>query len=510
MADAVLTGSAEACGVEAVAPLALPPRTVVRSATVVVHAEAAGARVPLAQVARVRPADGADPSESHVVDFGALVIVAGLKAPAKAGIARVAPWLGSRFGDPAPLEGELRTERLLVTLAAPIPAASFAADATVALPAPPADLDLAVGGTRQWFAAGPARSGAGGAFEASVDVTAAVQAAVAAGQLPVPVSLRSSAPGRLRVSPTVRYVEVHDVVFPEGAARIVEATAEGPYSLALPLPPEASAWRVQGVRAAAAARIGPERILPARKLELSAAGAQLVLDPDHAIAVRLPPEQTVRFAQLTALRLPLAAAPEGAELAGTLLAGTPLKQLAEEQAADEPGMPIANAQLGPLNLEPGPPLDPDKPALASWVTLPLSTPYAPGESSIWALLELARGAVLWPLVADPAARNPLRQPTPNGFDELSKVAGVETGSAPLRVAGIAPTDDPVPALVVSMPGAETPAALTPTPDGTPFAITAADGAEPLGDRPLALELTVATPGSYSFGGVRVEYTTEEP
>jgi hypothetical protein len=500
MAEAVLTGKAEASGVEVVAPLALSARSVVRSATVAVHAEPAGGQVPLAKVARVRPSGGVDPGTQFIVDFGALVTVGGLKGPNTAGTLTLAPWIGSRFGDVAP-QGELRTERLLVTLANSVSAATFAAESTVSLPAPPADLDLAVGGARQWFAAGPARGDAGGTFDASVDVTTALQAAVAAGHQPVAVALRSSAPGLLRVSPTVRYLEVHEVVFPEGATRTVEAPAEGTYSLSLPLPAEAAKWTVQGVRAAATARIGPERILPALEPGLSA-DAQLVLDLEHAIAVRLPDEQTAKFAQLTALRLPLAAAPEGAELAGTLLA-------AAEQAPNEPGRPIPSTQLGPLTLDPGAPFDPDKPPPVSWVTLPLATPHAPGKKPIWASLELARGAVLWPLGADPSAGTPLRRPTPNGFAELSKVTGVETGSAPLRVAGVAPSDEPVPALVVSIPGAQAPAELTPTPEGTPFAIAVADGATALGGTTLTLELTIATPGSYSFGAVRVEYTTEK-
>jgi hypothetical protein len=266
---------------------------------------------------------------------------------------------------------------------------------------------------------------------------------------------------------------------------------------------------VQGVRAVATARIGPERILPAEEPPYSM-DVQLVLDPEHAIAVRLPDEQVAGFAQLTALRLPLAAAPEGAELAGTLLGP-------DEHAADEPGTTIANTQLGPLTLEPGAEFGPPDPPV-TWVTLPLATPYARDDGPIWASLELARGAVLWPLGADPAAGTRLRRSTPNGFARLSKVDGEESGPAPLRVAGIAPGDHPVHALVVSAPGAEAPAALTPTAEGTPFAVAAAEGtpfavvaaegaAQP-GARTLTLDLTIATPGSYAFGGVRVEYTRE--
>ena len=103
--------------------------------------------------------------------------------------------------------------------------------------------------------------------------------------------------------------------------------------------------------------------------------------------------------------------------------------------------------------------------------------------------------MLWPLAADPGAQTTLRRSTPSGDAPLSTVPGVETGAAPLRVAGIAPAHDPVPALEVSLPGGEPPHAPTLMAEGTPFWVAAVDGAAAAAGTALTLVLTVAAPGS---------------
>ena len=504
----------------------LPAGAIVQSAVYTVTARPAGV-VTIGTVAQVREGDG-----ELVVDFLGMRTVDRLQAPVA--ITSIRPWAGTQFADGSLISNgsgtvqrftEVQTERLLVRFSGAIGEEDLAANGSVSVLSPPADLELLVNGTRAWFNAGPAKPTGDAddptAYVTAVDLTAPVRAVVAAAppgaeSVAVEVVLRSSVPGQLALGAVLDIQPTFGVLFPEGATRTVEAPEEGAYEVALPLPAEAAEWQIHEVQATVAATLPLPRVLPPDGPELSA-DAQLLLDADHAVLVGLPPAGLAPLATLAGIRLPIGVGAEGAELAGVLRADD----------GGVPGEPVPGGQFGPVTLPAGE-LD-----QRAWTTLPLAKEHklAPGER-LWAGLQLARGSVSWPLaVPEPpatppalAADAPLRRQLPNGaFRPLSSAGDVPTTAAAVRLVGEAPASSPVAAveLEVFLDDAGTSVgvpAFTPTTDGVLVALRLEPPLTRAGEPAafdetgaLTLRLTTKAPGSVSFNGVRIAYTDgDEP
>jgi hypothetical protein len=500
----------------------LPAGAIVLGATYTVTAKPAGF-VTIGSVAQVRDAAG----NALVVDFQGMRTVDRLRAPVA--ISQIKPWAGTKFADDSEVTNgasteqaftEIQTERLLVEFTGAIGTDDLASGGSATVLSPPADLELLVNGTRAWFNAGPAKpAGAADdptAYQATVDLTAAIRAAVAAAptaanEVDVEIMLRSSVPGQLALDAALELQRTFVVQFPEGPTRVVDAAEEGVYELLLPLPPESATWQVHEVQAIVSGTLGPPRVLPPDGPTLSP-DAELRLDADHAVLVGLPPAGLAPLASLAAIRLPLGVGADGAELAGVLRA----------DADGLPGEPLKDGQLGPVTLPAG---DLDD---RTWTTLPLAKEHkvAPGER-LWVGLQLARGQVSWPLAvpgpspSPPALPDdaPLRRQLPNGaFRPLSAAGDLSTTTGALRLVGEAPNGSPIPALALDAVLDATGDAVgvppfTPVIDGVPVvlrldppithatapAVFDASGA-------LKLRLTTKTPGSISFTGVRIAYT----
>jgi hypothetical protein len=496
----------------------LPAGAIVRRASATVAAVPAG-YVTIGGVAQVRDSSGTD----LVVDFQGLRTVDRLTAPVA--FSAVRPWAGTQFAFSSPVDStsadqsftEIQTERLLVSFAGFLSADDLAAQGSVRVLTPPADLELLVNGTRAWFHAGPAKPGGDpddpSAFGTTVNLTDAVSAAVAAApasqDVEVEIVLRSSVAGRLAFQAPIVFQRTHAVAFPEGSTRVVDAAEEGVYPVPLPLPDEAAGWSIHEVQMTVSGSLPPLRVLEPDGPALSE-DAHLVLDPDHAVLVGLPAAGLARLATLTAIRIPVGVDPAGAELAGVLRA----------DASGAPGDPLPQGQLGPVTLAGG---DLDRPA---WTTLPLGKEQriAPGKA-LWAGLQLARGRVSWPLAipagppAPPALSPdaPLRRQLPNGaFRALSTAGDVSTRAATIRLSGEAPGGMPIPAVEVDVEGTGAGVSFTPTGDGDAVVIgfepplTKAGTPSAFDGTALALRLTTRTPGSVSFADVRIAYTEEEP
>ena len=341
----------------------LPAGAIVQRAVYTVRARPAGL-VTIGTIAQVRPGTGGD----FVVDFQGMRTVERVHAPVA--ITEIRPWAGTQFADDS-LGGngaskdkqftEVLTERLLVHFAGSLGADDLAANGSVAVLSPPADLELLVNGTRAWFNAGPAKPGGDpadpAAFVVDVDLTAAVRAAVATApaggeSVDVEVVLRSSVPGQLALGAALDFQKTFAVVFPEGGTRAIDAPEEGAYEVALPLPVEAAGWQVHEVQATVSATLPLPRVLPPDGPGLSA-DAQLLLDADHAVLVGLPPAGLAPLATLAAIRLPLGVDADGAEIAGVLRADD----------GGVPGEPLPGGQLGPVTLPAG---DLDHRAWRTW------------------------------------------------------------------------------------------------------------------------------------------------
>jgi hypothetical protein len=504
----------------------LPAGAIVLGATYTVTAKPAGL-VTIDGVAQVRQGTGSE----LVVDFGGLRTVNRLQAPVA--ISSIKPWVGTQFAPTSVVTSaatdqqftEIQTERLLVVPAGTLTAADLAAHGSVAVLSPPADLELVLNGTRAWFNAGPAKPGGSptdpAAYETTVDLTAAVRAAVEAappspdGTVPIDVVLNSSVPGQLALARSHQFQRTFVVRFPEGDTRVVEAAKEGIYEVVLPLVPESADWQIHEVHATVSGALPPPRVLPPDGPVLSGE-AELVLDPDHAVLVGLPPAGLAPLAILSAIRLPLGVDAGGAELAGVLHGAAP---------DGGPGEPLPDGQLGPVTLAAGHLAD------RAWTSLPLAKEHklAPAEA-LWLGLQLARGRVSWPLArpAPPAtppalsADAPLRRRLPNGaFRPLSTAGDVSTTAGAIRLVGEPPGASPIPAIDLGVVLDEEGTAVgvppfTPTSDGVPIAIRldppltragAPAAFDALGA--LRVQLTTKTAGSVSCSDVRIAYTDGE-
>jgi hypothetical protein len=284
------------------------------------------------------------------------------------------------------------------------------------------------------------------------------------------------------------------------------------YPLPLPIAAKAAtddqnkgpeSWVVRGVVLDVSAKIPSLRVVPPDGPSVSS-DAELVLDPDHALVVELPPAATADFAAVTGVRLLLSVGPDGAELAGTLRSGT----------KDAPGDPLPKGALGPVTLQP-----PDRaaPAGPAWIDLGLATPHQlAGGAFVWLELQVARGSIVWKLAvphADPKSNAQLRRRTSSGtYVGLSTIAGITGFSGALRVVGQEKPNDPLAAVRVAVAGGADTVAGVPTQAGTTMILgLQAPGVVPAplagtSDRELPLELTISTPGSYAVTSAELQYT----
>jgi hypothetical protein len=507
----------------------LPANAVVRRFDVRVGALQAS-QVLAANVAEVR-LQTVDGAPQAVVDFGLLRTVSrvGLLQPADArvapGIREIAAWNGTGFGPQAvwtaePRDNvsshvsfsEVKTERLRIELSGNLPESDLSALLYVVLPQPPADLELTLdGGAPVWTHPGPVRPGAGGELTAGVwnaegqqrvPLAAALGALTgdptAEGDRTFRLALAARVPGVLGLAEEARRIlrvsRAPVAAGASGASGDVDFPTEGRQALPLTLP-AAGRLRIEEVRFTVRGTPGPERVVEPVGPPVSPR-AELAADPDHAFAVRLA--ETTGLAELTGLRLPLAAAPGGAEARLVLWR--------EEEGLARPGEPLPRGVSEPVTLEPPPAaLTSDPP----WVTFPFAEPVDLEDAgALWAALTVSRGTVTWGLVetsgdTDPFARHEVRRGPPAGpwqrlpalFDSGGALgslrgrvravgrAAKETPLAPLtaglevrRGAAVAETA----AAGAPSPGAASPDAaveITPTEDGVRGTLTLPDPVE---------------------------------
>ena len=431
-------------GRETSSDLLVPAGAVVDQAIVRVAASAPNS-TKISDIATVRAAAG-DPlasSSDMIIDFGVMRNVSALEGPVS--ITHVAPWLGTSFGDTAnqPEGGstsvalqELQTERLLVTYDSAVTPVAVG-DKRIVTTTPPADLELQVAGVRVWFRQGSVPAG----FSEEVDITDAVQLAVSSGTTPVPVVLSSRIAGKLELTPVgaVKYLNTHVVLFDQGETTSIDVAEEGVVGIELPLPAESTQWTIHRVVGTVLAEDpGPERIDPAIGPSVLTA-ADLTLDPDRRIVVRLPADASTRFTRLAAVRIRLHAGASGIGVVGGLLDGTPTA----------PGVPIPGGEIVEVAVE--------SIAAPAWVTLRFAKPVTlPAEASLWLSIAATRGTATLALRDVPADAEAsgrmiddeevalVRRIAPNGVAKaLSAPVGVRTDALALRLVGTAPDGRPI-------------------------------------------------------------------
>jgi hypothetical protein len=487
--------------------------SIVEAAVFTVSAGVAGAS-PLTSVAVVRagslPSDAADDDKNaSIVDFQRMRTVSQISITQPAGetleIHDLRAWLGTQFADAAHRIGsgastsfsfpEVQTERLLVVTDATTQ--ELAELGTAILPSPPADLEIVAAGTRIWSRQGPVRAEIGAPFVVDVDLTAEVQAAVdaaAPGDFPLKLLLSAGSPGDLDFSiKTLTVSKVFHVPLPDQGGKSLVFGSEGRQTLNLPLTGSAASWTVSHVRATVDAKIAATRVLPPEGPTLTG-DAELVLDAEHAVAVKLPAAQLAAFDTLSAVRLPVFVDSGSAELVGVL----------REEGGDEagPSEPVSGPSFGPITVEAAPRGDGPR-----WITIASSAPHklTPGVS-LWLVLALARGKLSL-LISLPAGSpaNPLWHGLPSGpFQPLPSIPALAPAGldGAVRLVGVSSTDQPIDALQIWVSGSSEGVEFTPSSDGVVMDLDVT--ARPPGtDLPLLVVAT--TPGSYRFRGVEVIY-----
>ncbi|MBX3670453.1 MAG: hypothetical protein KF778_18790 [Rhodocyclaceae bacterium] len=484
-------------------PLTLNRNTLVRKYDLTLGA-AHAPRTQAQNVAQVRAYSNAG-AHTVVIDFGTPRTVSYIDVPSGTKITKVAAWAGAQFGFPfysgalsyAAFPAEVRAERLLVTLDRALSAATVGEDVTLEIPDLPADLELRIDDAQPVFTNPGAVQPAAGVTAPVVDrwseqserllpLADALNALLAdpqgEGSVTFKIELTSKVPGKLALKPDAapRISHIHRIKFGADTATDVEFEQEGRVELALPLPPPAAGktQKIEELHLTASAKLPPERVLPPLGPDYKAAPAgaaasmlaELVLDADHAAAVRLGPSG---LAELSGVRLPLSAAEGGAEVRALLWSPDP--------SSGEPLEPLPKGASKPVTLTGGEALD-------AWTTFNFDAPLPLDQAALpWVAVVVSRGSLSWALADKPAAIG-----APGSDSALADTARLRRGAAngpwhalPLpfqssvapsvmdargrvRQIGTGSKTDPVAPLLLSLDGQAEPAELTPTLKGVPL------------------------------------------
>ena len=463
----------------------LPRNALVREYDIVVNADRANATAvnAVAQVRATRAtADDLEGGMSIVVDFGTPRTVSGVSVPSGMTIVRVTPWMGTAFG-PNPvfsggtqvtaiLPSEVRTERLLVEATGSKTGDELAAEMAVVLPEAPSDLEIRIdGGAPVVTLVGPAQPGPGTALSDenwNRDGERIVHLAEALAKLTgdptksenvtFKVVLTSRVPGKLsmRVAEPPLLSLIRRVTFNGQTSTELSFSAEGLQDV--PLENLPAPLSIEEVSFTAAGSLPPERIIPPVGLD-DGQLADLVLDPDRAVCVRLG--STTGLAELIGIRLPLRAGAAGAEMRVLLWEN--------KEGGVELLEPLPEAISEPVELAAA-----DEEA---WTTFSFKKAIAISAlNPPWAVLTVSRGEVSYSLGAsaginDPLDQNVIRRGAPTGpFKSLplpiqSGAGGFGSMRGRIRLIGHASKEAPVAPLIVSIVSDESSVEVTPVVKG---------------------------------------------
>ncbi|HKJ02709.1 MAG TPA: hypothetical protein VJ997_09645, partial [Longimicrobiales bacterium] len=449
-----------------VLPVTLPRNGIVNRFVVRVGALRANSLI-AANVAEVRvpPAGGSGSGASQmVIDFGLARTISGLgltgaEAPL---ISSIHPWIGNAFQAEAmpftpettlnPTFDEIRTERVLVKFAASASEESLRSRLYVTLPEAPAGLELRIDGAPPvWTFPGVVQPGDSAELSEDdfssegfllVDLTDEIAPLVgdpsADGDVTFELEVDARVPGVLALLEEERQVShIERVVIPGTGIRELTFPEEGRLEIPLPLP-DRGGRQIEEVRCTLVGDLGDDRVVEPLDATV-ATDAELVGDPDHIFAVRLRDDHGL--GEISAVRLPLVAGPEGAEARIVLW---------RAGAGGEPDAVHEEGTTEPVTLKGG---------ADAWTTFALASPVdlADGET-LWAALVVSRGAVTWSFLDGTAsavtfsAQEVRRLEPAGGWTRLPspfRAGGALEGlRGRVRVRGRAPKDAPLaPALL---------------------------------------------------------------
>lgn len=469
--------------------------------------------IKLSDVSEVRQGNA---TGEFIVDFQAMRTVTGIAYNKPSGdsiaptIQSIQVWTGTEFGDEEENTAttdthqmrfsERLTERVSITFDSSdgLTADMVRLNGTANLPSPPGGLELKIDDLTVWAHPGAVKLDATGVFTEDVDITADLAQALAGGAWPIAISLSASVPGLIQLSNQITFQRKHLAEL-SGGSILVGADQVGTQTVEIPLPAGNMDWQVHAVEMTVGGNIPASRVLPAVSLEASGE-AQLLLDQDHVVILRIPPALRKQFRTLEAIQLALDAYEGDSEIAGVLYLG------------DEtgPSGETAAVTVAPTTL-----------AVSTgyqWTELFLSDALAvDSDQELWLEVDVSRGRVRMPLAAASVSADEsviVRRGVPGGPYENFRAdinGSAFTGTSFVRVKGIPFKANGIPAVAPGIEGiGQEFAAFTPDDKGTPVRLepdvpaTTATGS--ISDDSLLITLQVRTPGSYRVSDVTVFYT----
>ncbi len=536
---------------EATLDLQLPRNALVDRLDVLVQAQRVDLTL-LQSVAQVRSYSG-NSGHELVIDFGTPRTVSALHLPGGVVVNQVQSWLGNQFS-PVPtysvansaaavaagngshaVFSEVRSERLRVLMSRAVSDDELAL-VTLRLPEPPSGLAIDIDGAPPvWQHAEPVQPRAAvttpdddgwdkesrrivplaAAFQALTGDPLADEALVS-----FRLTLRTAVPCRLALSAataagSMAWRRIRRLRFGNDTRTTLVFDNEGRAELPLALPPvpAGTARRIDELRWVATADLPPERVLPPLGPDVASTAdapllADLVVDAQRAACARLPAGSGL--ALLSAVRLPLAAGPDGAEARVVLWAVDPanpgaVPTAASPQGSSAPVTLAAAAPSGAAGQTPG-----NLPGTEQWLRFDFAQPQPLNDAAMpWLALVVARGSVSWALgrangdPADPLNAQLLRRGPPNGPwkalpGPLQGAAGVLDARARLRLVGTAPKAAPLAPLLLQL-GSAPAVPVTPGAKGVAGVLAPAGGVA--GTPPLVLISRMA--GSVQLGEIDV-------
>jgi hypothetical protein len=385
------------------------------------------------------------------------------------------PKLDSALGVEVTFPSEIRTDRLQIDLIG-TGTDDVGNALLVQVPDLPADLDIRVnGGQPVWNWPGavpqpPASASSGtvikgwtlgsdGLMYQQPDISAALTAMLGnpaadiTDQLDLHIVLTARSPGALELdlpdtaSRTIRYV-----ANTSPASNSLTFDSEGEQDVALPLP--AYATSVERIALTATANLPPERVIPPvgpdpalLDDQTTTPLAEMLLDPTHSACVAI---QAAGFAELLALRLPIAIEAGGAEMH---------VQLLNANRDGDPGDPIPAAITKPAVL--------DASDAANWVTFSFAKPVPLANTAIYAQAVTRRGQVRWALTGTADAGQVFTGPPTGPWEPLPPLGELAALHGRIRIVAHAKRESPVAPLSFAIQNQTAAAGIdvTPTPKG---------------------------------------------
>lgn len=432
--------------------------------------------VPAVDAADVRVAEG--DSQSIIVDFGIMLTVNSILINDDAKIVKAYPWLGTKF-DFYPIVNrseaeatnqasftDVKTERLLITIADGKNASAVIDLLQLSLPDLPSGLTISINGDEPVWQHDPmvqlgadstiTEEGWNAEGKRRVSLSDAMakytQNPVNANELDFEFTLKTTVPGTLEIEQeSIEQRHIHRLSFDNEKDLTLLFELEGKQELII-APPADSNEPMTGIQLSISGELNPTRAIPAISSPANSI-TELVLGKGRAACVRL--DGNLGLVELSGLRFPLVTGASGAEASVVLW-------LEQDDLSDgsPPFKSIEGAVSDPVNWTG---------TSEQWLRFDFSEAVALEENmTVWAAIHVNRGDVIWKVAnANELNEYPIRIGPPEGpWRALPAIFGSSTSlgniAGRVHLLGNADKTLPLPPLSISLDGGDSPMTFSPS------------------------------------------------